>query len=338
MGKRPTILDVAHHAGVSKSTVSLVLQRSPLVKAQTAELVRKSMADLGYVYNRAAAQLRSGGVGLIGMVINDLRNPFFTEFAISVQMALSARGYATIVSNSDEDADLQAQVTGSMIEHGVSGLIMSPAYGDATGALFDRIARGGLPCLQMLRQVDQRTDLFPFASFDYSAGGRAATRALLASGARNIAFVGGVEGREITQERLSGYLSEMRSAGRAPFVLYGRASRAFGRDAAKVLAREHPEIDAAICFNDLVALGVHSGCAEIGRRVGADFQLIGFDDIEESAQVYPQLSSVSCDIESFGSYTAYLMAEWLEKGNKPAPEYRAPVRLVTRSSSGGPDR
>ncbi|QBY00006.1 LacI family DNA-binding transcriptional regulator [Rhodophyticola sp. CCM32] len=332
MRKRPTILDVADHAGVSKSTVSLVLQRSPLVKAETADLVRNSMAALGYVYNRAAAQLRAGGVGLIGMVINDLRNPFFTEFATSVQMSLSARGYATIISNSNEDAELQAQVAGSMIEHGVSGLIISPAYG-ATDALFDRIAQAGLPCLQMLRRVDMRTDLFPFASFDYAAGGAEATRALLASGARNIAFVGGVADRAITRERLSGYLHEMQAAGRDPVVFHGRASRSFGRQTALHLARDHPGIDAAICFNDLVALGLHSGFAEIGRRVGTDFQLIGFDDIEECAQVYPQLSSVSCDIESFGAYAAKLMLDWLENNKRPEAEYRAAVQLVPRASS-----
>ncbi len=101
--RRPTIVDVASRAGVSKSTVSLVLQNSPLVRDQTRADVRRVMAEIGYVYNRAAANLRSANAGLIGLVINDLRNPFFTEFATSVQMALSARGYATVLANTDED-------------------------------------------------------------------------------------------------------------------------------------------------------------------------------------------------------------------------------------------
>jgi LacI family transcriptional regulator len=87
VNKRPTIIDVALAAGVSKSTVSLVLQDSPLVKDETRVTVRAAMAEIGYVYNRAAANLRSANVGLIGLVINDLRNPFFTEFATSAQMA-----------------------------------------------------------------------------------------------------------------------------------------------------------------------------------------------------------------------------------------------------------
>jgi DNA-binding LacI/PurR family transcriptional regulator len=69
------------------------------------------------------------GTGLVGLVINDLRNPFFTEFATSAQMALSERGYATVVANTDEDPGLQAQVVASMVEHGVLALAISPAYG-----------------------------------------------------------------------------------------------------------------------------------------------------------------------------------------------------------------
>src|SRR4051812_7587483 len=120
MVRRPTIIDVAREAGISKSTVSLVLQNSPQVREETRKLVRGAMAKLGYVYNRSAANMRAANVGLIGLVINDLRNPFFTEFATSLQMALSARGYATVVANTDEDAELQSQVVAAMIEHGVS--------------------------------------------------------------------------------------------------------------------------------------------------------------------------------------------------------------------------
>ncbi len=84
MNRRPTIIDVAKRAGISKSTVSLVLQNSPAVREETRVLVRQAMSELGYVYNRAAANMRMSNAGLIGLVINDLRNPFFTEFATSL--------------------------------------------------------------------------------------------------------------------------------------------------------------------------------------------------------------------------------------------------------------
>lgn len=332
--KRPTIIDVARKAGMSKSTVSLVLRNSPLVRDETRAQVREAMAEIGYVYNRAAANLRSAGTGLIGLVINDLRNPFFTEFATSLQMSLSARGYAAVVANTDEDPVLQAQVVGAMIEHGVSAMILSPAYGDEA-ASFDALVRAGIPAMQVLRRVDERTDLFPFAAPDYPEGSRIATEHLINRGAKRIAFVGGLEGRTVTQERMAGYQATLERKGMVPKFISGRATRAFGREAAHRLAEECPDVDAAICFNDLVALGMLSGCAEIGRNVGNELKIVGFDDIEEAAHAWPPLSSVRCDIDGFGRAIADTILAWLKDGKVPAPETRTRVTLVEQSSSGG---
>jgi LacI family transcriptional regulator len=331
--KRPTIIDVARHAGVSKSTVSLVLQNSPLVKASTRALVEESMVALNYVYNRAAANLRMSSTGLVGLVINDLRNPFFTEFAASAQMAFARRGFATVIANTDEDPALQAQVIDSMIEHGVSAILISPCYGDSSA--FDQIERTGVPALQVLRQVDPRTDHFPFASLDYATGGALATRHLIDLSCRNIAFVGGLPDRPITLERMTGYDAVLSGSGRDCRHFPGRPSRAFGREIALAMARDHPDIDAAVCFSDLVALGMLSGFAEAGVAVGTDFRLVGFDDIEEASLVYPALSSVRCDIAGFGEQAAEAMLAWIVENVRPPECRRSSVELVARHSSLG---
>ena len=330
--RRPTIIDVARKAGVSKSTVSLVLQNSPAVRTETRVQVRQAMADIGYVYNRAAANMRMSNAGLIGLVINDLRNPFFTEFATSLQMALSERGYAVVIANTDEDPVVQAQTVGTMVEHGVSAFIISPAYG-AVSATFDAILRAALPTMQVLRKVDPRTDLLPFAGPDYLEGSKIATRHLLDQGARRIAFVGGLEGRDVTRERMAGYLAVLADEGIDPLVLTGKSSRAFGREMAHTLAERYPTCDGAVCFNDLVALGMLAGCNELGRRLGAAFKVVGFDDIEDAAQSYPTLSSVRCDVAGFGRKTAATILAWLEDGDVPAPESRSAVELIVRQSS-----
>ncbi|MGI9402529.1 MAG: LacI family DNA-binding transcriptional regulator [Rhizobiaceae bacterium] len=331
-GKRPTIIDVARKAGVSKSTVSLVLQNSPLVKSETRELVEKSMRELNYVYNRSAANLRSASAGLIGLVINDMRNPFFTEFATSAQMTFANSGFVTVVANSDEDPEIQAQVIGSMIEHGVSALLISPAYGD-DGAIFKQIERAGIPAMQVLRIIDERTELFPFASLDYVEGSRLAAGHLADIGARRIAFVGGLEHHPVALERMTGYLELMEQLGQEPIQIFGRPTRTFGRDAAATLIKNHPEVDAALCFNDLVALGMLAGFAQTPITVGSDFRIVGFDDIEECALVFPRLSSVRCDVGSFGRRSAEKMLEWLESGVRPPARDLAPVKLVVRQSS-----
>lgn len=332
MGKRATILDVAKKAGVSKSTVSLVLQNSSLVKQQTRDQVTAAMEALGYVYNRSAAGLRGAASGLIGLIINDLRNPFFTEFAASAQMSFARQGYSTVIANTDEDPGIQAQVIDSMIEHGVSAFVVSPTYGGEDRP-FDRIERAGIPTMQVLRQVDDRTSLFPFASHDYAAGGRLAGEHLIAEGCRKIAFVGGIGDRPITLERMSGYQEAMTAGGLAPRAFHGRPSRAFGREIALRLAKEHREIEAAICFSDLVALGMLSGFAEAGVRAGRDFRIVGFDDIEESSIAYPRLSSVRCDSALFGRNAAEAMLAWITEGKRPPDQKRYDVTLIKRQSS-----
>ena len=336
MNKRPTIMDVARHAGVSKSTVSLVLQNSKLVKETTRADVAKAIEDLGYVYNRSAAGLRGAESGLIGLIINDLRNPFFTEFAASAQMAFAARGYSTVIANTDEDPEIQAQVIDSMIEHDVSAFVISPTYTGDTGA-FDRIKRAGIPTMQVLRQIDKRTDIFPFASHNYTAGGEFATQHLIDLGCRNIAFVGGFEDRPITLERMSGYNKVMASNALPPRAFYGRPSRVFGREVALKLLNDHKDIEAAICFSDLVALGMLSGFAEVGGRVGEDFKLVGFDDIEESSLAYPALSSIRCDTALFGRNAAEAMLTWIVDGKRPPDTKRYRVELIKRQSSLGLD-
>jgi LacI family transcriptional regulator len=334
MDRRPTIIDVAQRAGVSKSTVSLVLQNSPLVRDETRVQVRAAMAELGYVYNRAAATLRSANAGLIGLVINDLRNPFFAEFATSLQMALSSRGFATVIANTDEDQGLQGQVIAAMLEHGVSALVISPAYGDDPAPLA-AIERAGIPAFQVLRRVSNDLNRFPFAAPDYRAGSRLATEHLLAQGARRIAFLGGLPGRPVTAERMAGYLATLAEAGAEPLVITGRPGRAFGQEAAQTLLQDHPDVDGVVCFNDLVALGFLSGCTGIGQQVGRDLRVIGFDDIEECAQSWPPLSSVRCGIADLGRMIADTVLGVLEGGARPPAQTLTPVSLMVRASSAG---
>jgi LacI family transcriptional regulator len=189
--------------------------------------------------------------------------------------------------------------------------------------------------MQVLRRIDARTDMFPFATLDYETGGRRATEHLLALGLTRIAFVGGLQERPVTEERMAGYRTAMAAAELERVGFLGRASRAFGRDMALGLLEERPGIEAAICFSDLVALGMLAGFAQTGVRVGADFRLVGFDDIEECALAWPQLSSVRCDVARFGRDSAEGMLAWIEEGIQPPETRLAPVKLIVRMSSGG---
>src|SRR5258708_35276573 len=129
---RVTIVDVARRAGVSKSTVSLVLSGSGLVAEATKLRVNEAMQALGYVYHRGAASLRAASSDLVGMIMGDLNNPFFAELTAGIEDALFQRGFTPILANTSEDPARQTQVLRAMREHNVAGIIMSAASGTHT--------------------------------------------------------------------------------------------------------------------------------------------------------------------------------------------------------------
>src|SRR5882672_11904303 len=147
-----TILDVAAEANVSKSTVSLVLQGSDLIRNETAERVREAARKLGYVYNRRAAELRRKSSNTIGVIINDLMNPFFAEVLVGLERKLVDAGYTVLMAHTSEDLERQRSVLQSMREHNAAGILLCPALGTAK-SLPRHIAAWGIPLVVMVRSL-----------------------------------------------------------------------------------------------------------------------------------------------------------------------------------------
>ncbi|WEI22971.1 LacI family DNA-binding transcriptional regulator [Acinetobacter bereziniae] len=139
---KATIMDIAKVSGVSKSTVSLVLNNSELVKPETAENVRKVAAQLGYIYNRSAANLRQGVSNIIGVVVNDLTNTFFVELLIGAERKLLESNFTTLLAHTAEDHALQQQVIVTMREHKIAGLIICPTF-DTSPELISMLKKWG---------------------------------------------------------------------------------------------------------------------------------------------------------------------------------------------------
>lgn len=329
MTRRPTIMDVAARAGVSKSTVSLVLQGSAQVRAETRQSVERAMTEIGYVYNRAAANLRSSSGRLVGLVLADLTAPDLAAFAAGFQMALADAGYATVIATSAEDPAREVAQVGAMIEQGVSALVIVPVPGE-TAASFDRLARAGLPTLQVLRLAEDRTDLFPFAGLDYAAAGAKATRHLLREGARTVAFLGGPPGHPQTRERKSGWRDVLKKEGLQEIAHHGKPGHAFGLEMAERLLSHHPEVDAALCFDRSVALGLSDGM----MRTGRDLRIVAFAE-DAAPDARASFGTIACDMGAFAADTAARLLGWVTGGDRPEPETRMPMRLVMQGARKG---
>jgi LacI family transcriptional regulator len=332
--ERVTVIDIAHAAGVSKSTVSLVLQGSSLVNEATRAKVNAVIRELGYVYNRGAANLRQAKSKIVGIVVNDLTNSFFAELAVGVDMVVQSAGYVQFLSNTGESIDRQREVVASMREHGISGLIVSPARG-TEAADFKSLTNAGIPVVIVVRNIPG-AKVSSLVS-DNLAGASAAVEHLASLGHRRIAFMGGFANTAVFAERLGGYRDALAKAGIAfddDLVVATAPSRAGGVEAVgrAMLLADKPT--AAVCFNDAVAFGVCDGLRARRLEPGVDFAVVGFEDVIEAESAVPALTTISVDPQGMGRRAAQLLLKQINSGKVEAEAIVSAVRLVVRQSSG----
>ncbi len=330
-----TVNDIARAVGVSRATVSLVLRESPLVHADTRARVQAELARQRYVYNRGAANLRRRTSSSVALVINDLSNPFFAEFAAGVDQALAAKGYVTLLGSAGESPQRQQAVLASLMEHTPAGFILSPAEGSDGDSL--RRVLGHSNVLLFNRAV-AGTD-WDFLALDNRHGAYLATCHVIGLGHRRIAFFGGHAESSSCQQRREGFVQAMTEAGlevAAEWLIESAPNRleAAARTAELFVGGTVPT--AAICYNDNVALGLMLGLAARGIRAGGDFSVTGFDDISEAAATTPALTTIAVNPRERGRQAAELLLQRIEHPEAEPRHTVATVELRIRESCGVP--
>jgi LacI family transcriptional regulator len=330
---RLTLADIAAGCGVSRATVSLVLRNSPLVHADTRARVEAELKRRGYVYNRAAASLRAGKSSSVALVINDLSNPFFAEFASGVDEALGAASFVTLLGSTSESAERQLAVVASLLEHNPAGIILSPAEGGDAQRLMQVIGNN-VPVLVFNRDIPGMPwDLLAMDNFN---GARQATEFLIGLGHRRIAFFGGHRESSSCRQRREGYHAALAAAGIKPeprWIVDSAPTRLEAARQVAALFLVDPAPTAAVAYNDTVALGLMMGLAARGRRPGHDFAVVGFDDIPEAAVSVPPLTTMSTEPRALGRQAAAWILSHAGKPPQAPQRIIAPVRLVVRESA-----
>jgi LacI family transcriptional regulator len=329
---RATIIDIARLAGVSKSTVSLVLKNSPMVKDETRARVEAVMGELGYVYNRAAANLRMARSNFVGMIISDLMNPFFSEMAAGIEEALYRAGYVPILANTNEDPQREAQVLQSMREQGVAGIIISPTGLTDADSLAE-FRHSHIPVVTIARRLNGAH--LAYIGQDNVNGAFLATQYLLELGHKTIAFLGGTSSAATQRERMQGHRLALEAAGMVfqPNLVFETApTRRGGREAAQAMLASQCGATAALCFNDVVAFGVIHALSDCGIEAGRDFSVIGFDNIAESEFHRPPLTTITAHTRTMGEHGAHILLSMIEHPNQPIYVLIEPAQLIIRES------
>ncbi len=330
-----TIKDVAALAGVSFTTVSHVLNNTRPVSADARARVLAAVDEIGYFPSAVARSLRRSETKIVGVLVPNVRNPFFAELVVGVEACCRQAGYSVFLCNSDNDPKHQQAYMRTLLEKRIDGLLLSSA-GD-TETLAATFRHASVPVVTVDRLVPgARADR---VSVNNQLGALEAVRHLLALGHRRIGCVSGPAEFEVTQERVAGWRTALQEAGIEPrpdWLVESDFSTAGGYEAVKALLRRQPELTAVFTGNDLMAMGALRAAAELGLSVPSQLSVVGFDAIELGSYIYPAITSVGCSIRDLGREAGRALIERIENPQAPFKDLQLTPQLVLRESTAAP--
>ena len=325
---RPTVRDVALVAGVSFKTVARVINGEPGVRPITAERVMAAVRQLGFRRNVIAASLKRGtSQDTIGLVIDDVSNPFFATLTRSIEDVAWVRGIQLIIASSDRDPKRERAVIDSLVGQRVGGLLVVPVGRDHR--YLAREMRRGIAVVFLDRpQGHLRADTLMVEDFE---GARTAVRHLLAHGHERIAVVAQSPGIYTMAERLRGYRAAIAEAGLTPserFVRYPVADVEGARAAAADLLGDDARPTAFFGSNNQMTAGIVKAVAAQGRGVA----IVGFDDFELAEALSTPVTVVRPDVRELGRLGAELLLRRMDGWTGTPQKLVLPVELVPRGS------
>ncbi len=326
-----TIIDVAKHAGVSKSTVSRVIRGEfNSVNPNTRDAVLKAIKQLGYEKNEIAGSLRTNETKMIMLIIPDIVNPFWPEVARGVQDALELKGYTMVLACSDWERNREQRLLGKARSSRFDGIIINPAAVNET-----ELERCGIPSVILGYHDDfPNTDM---VGNDTGKGTDMILNHLYSLGHRNIGFICGISMSSTSSSRINGYINFFKEKNikidrnRIIECHYGQEQ---GFDAMKALMNLSVPPSAVYAGNDILAIGAMKAAKEMGISIPEDVSIAGMDDIYPASVTSPSLTTVSKEKYKVGWHAANFILERIQKKDTTVPRKMIfPPVLISREST-----
>jgi DNA-binding LacI/PurR family transcriptional regulator len=338
MTERPrpvTIADVARRAGVSTATVSRVLAGIGHPRPTMVAAVHEAVAELDYRPSSVARSLRTRRTRTLGLIVTDIRNPFFPEMVQAADEAARGRGYSILLGSAAYDEGRAMDALNLMVDSRVDGLIV--ATSQLSDASWAWLADSPVPVV--VANAEPREPPLTVVVSDNRGGARLATEHLLGLGHRRIAWVRGLASFTADEPRVAGFREACRAAGlsRAAAVeLRGDGQVGGGERIVGELLDRHPDVTAIACHNDLTAIGVLRALRAAGRQVPGDVSVVGCDDIAAASWVVPALTTVGQQKTELGRIAVDRLVSALDDpASAPGPAtIRLPMTLQGRESTG----
>ena len=336
---RPTQVDVARLAGVSRATVSYVLNgvkegRVP-ISDETRQRVLDAIEELGYEPDARAQALRSGNTNTIALIIPDLRNPHFCELATGIEEAARASGYHLLLSSTTLNDEYAVEIFKDLSRRRFDGLILASSFilkSEEAQATLEQIRKRGLPIVEISEHYGVDS-----IGTDYSEVSREVMFYLLSLGHRRIGLIYGVGGHELAEDRRQPYLAGLEAAGISvdeSLIVECGPTIEDGYQAARKLLALPSRPTAIIAVNDLLSMGAMRAAADAGLRVPNDLSLVGYDDIPMANYLVPRLTTVSKDAHTSGKQAFEILMRRMQNSDLPRQKIRTAARLLIRESTG----
>lgn len=331
-----TLRDVARRASVSTSTVSHVLNETRFVSETTRQRVLSAMRELDYEPNAAARMLSLKRSDALGLVVSDIRNPFFASVARGVEDVAQENGYTVVLCNTDEDVTRETACLRALQTRQVDGILLASA--GVADAYVTRLVRAGFPIVLVDRNLPGVR--LPAVLLDNEGAAHSAVTHLIARGHRRIGMVSGRGPISTTTERIAGYKRALVDAGltvQDRLIISGESTSEGGVQATTALLDLRPRPTAIFSGNNLMSIGALRALQSRGLSVPQDIALAGFDDFPFpwSDAFRPRLTTVAQPTYELGRQAAEMLVRRLREPTRSRPERIVLVgKLVVRESSG----
>lgn len=332
--KRPTQADVAKMAGVSRATVSYVLndlESNIPISDETRQRVLSAIEQLGYEPDTRAQSLRSGDSKIIGLLIPDIHNPHYWQLVDGIEEETYQAGYDLILAHSSVDKAREEYCIRSLSRRTMSGLIIVTTQKSLEVSLVKRLRALGRPV------VGINAPGFDNNLTNYRSATKEILMYLLGLGHQRFAFINGVSDMKIGSDRLSVYLRVLRQQG-LPEENRLVETCGFGIEdgyqAAHRLLSKTPRPTALIVINDWLAIGAIRAAKDLGLHIPQDVSIASFDDLPVSSYLTPRLTTVTRDAKKGGQMLARLLLERIKNPARERQTVELPTQLIIRESTG----
>ena len=328
------IADVAKEAGVSVSTAARVLSGRGYAAEETRRLVLEAAKDLGYVPNQIARSLRTRQTKMVGLLIGDVENSFYSVIAKNVESVAKDAGYHVVLCNSDDDPEIEREYLKLLEAMRVDALVVTPT--SKNRRYLARLLDKGL----VIVQVDRRVDGLAADAIlvDNESGAASAVSHLIEAGHSEIGILTGELAVPTARQRLAGYERALKEHGipiREELVKTGSFHREHAIEDATDLIRARPAPTAIFAANNILAEASLIALGQHGLRVPRDVSIVAFDDVQWMSMVEPSMTAVRQPIADMARSAAELVLRRLREGREGLPStivFR--TQLVERNSVG----